>query len=121
MRSEISAREWSQFFRTLAQKRWQSATRDQRFLTAQHASRARWAKFAQWKESHALEAAAASAIAKVLRILGSNLRVSDDDLVQRLEARLQRAKDSSSVLLPWGEGFKHQARRRPTQADEDRK
>ena len=111
MRTRISSKQLSRYFRSLAQRRWAHASREERSAAARHASQIKWRRFAEWKESHATEAAAAAAIAKVLRILGSNLRLSDHDLA-RLESRLQRVKDSSSALLPWGEGFKRKARRR---------
>src|SRR5215472_16314605 len=92
MRSQISAREWSEFFRGLAQRRWRATTREQRFLAAQRASRVRWARFVEWRGAHPAEAAAAAAIAKVIRTVRRSLLPSDDSLVEQLRGKLERVR-----------------------------
>ena len=108
----IGRKDYSAFFRELAKQRWANVSAEQRSAAAGSASRARWARFAEWRAGHAEEAEAAAALGKALRCLGRR-RTSDDDLAERLERRLARAVESGSKLLPWGEGAR--ARRRPTQ------
>jgi hypothetical protein len=109
MRTQISANAWSRFFQTLAHRRWRGATAEQRFEAAQHASRARWRAFREWKESHPDQAAAAAAIGKALRALAPKRSLEDDRLIARLEQRLAIAR----AATPWGVDFKRKARRRP--------
>jgi hypothetical protein len=99
----IGRKDYQAFFRELAKTRWARASREERSAAARHASQIKWRRFAEWKESHATEAAAAAALGKALRRLGRK-RTSDEDLAERLERRLARAVESGSKLLPWAKG-----------------
>jgi hypothetical protein len=100
MPTKISPRALSVYYRRLALKRWRLATPEQRSQAARHASLIRWQKFRAWKESHAEEAAAASAIARAARALRPKREPSDDELVERLVRQLARAQAASSANLP---------------------
>jgi hypothetical protein len=110
MRTRISSKQLSRYFRSLAQRRWGRTTREERSAAAQRASRARWNAFRRWREEHLQEAAAAAAIGKAVRALAPKRRVANDRLIERLEGRLARARAAS----PWSVDFKRQARRRGT-------
>src|SRR5262249_31049405 len=99
----IGRKDYQAFFRELAKTRWARASREERSAAAGHESQIKWRRFAQWRAGHAEEAEAAAALARALRCLGRK-RTSDDDLVGRLERRLERAVESGSKLLPWGKG-----------------
>jgi hypothetical protein len=109
---QVTSEEMSRFFRELARKRWQRATKDERFRSAQHASVARWEAFREWKTANPEAAAAAAAVAKALRFLRPRPEVSDDEEVERLERRLIRARHANTALLPWSDDFKRRARRK---------
>ena len=94
MRTKITAEEWSRFFKTLAEKRWRNSTPEQRAEAARSASRIRWARFRKWQIENPEQAAAAAAIAHALRALRPK-RVTNDDLFERLEARLSRVRSAS--------------------------